>query len=113
MMNFTHEIINDFHIFKVTGSLDIYTAVDLKSSIEETVKEPHSKLAVHMQNIKYIDSSGIGALIKVYNYMKNLNGVFYLVEVPAPQEKVFKVSGLLNYFKFLSEKDFAALIGTA
>ncbi len=55
-----------------------------------------------MDKLTYIDSSGIGILIKALNYVQGLNGKLRVAKLKPAIEKVFKVSGLTSYFEILS-----------
>jgi len=105
-MVFSHKVFEDTIIFPVTGSLDIYTSIDFRNYLETNVNQSHKKIIVDMLNLNYIDSSGIGMLIKVLNNFKSANYSFILTRLKPSMEKVFKVAGLSSYFEFLPEKDF-------
>lgn len=96
----------DYTILDLKGSMDIYTATEFKSFITDNIKEYGVKLIVNMDELNYIDSSGIGVLIRSMNHMKELNGQFQIACVKEGLEKIFKVAGLTAYFKFIPEKEF-------
>lgn len=106
-MDIVHKKIDNVNIFTLTGSLDIYTAVELKQQFEAIIKDSENIAIIDLSKVSYIDSSGIGMLIKLMNYVKSLEGKFYLANMKPPLEKVFKVAGLGNYFQFIGEKEFA------
>lgn len=93
-------------LFELEGSLDIYTSLDLKSSLEENVKENNPDIVIDLDKLTYIDSSGIGILIKSLNYVQSLNGKLCVANLKPAIEKVFKVSGLTSYFEILSNDEF-------
>jgi len=95
-----------FIIFELEGSLDIYTSLDLKAALEEHVKDNNPDLVIDMEKLTYIDSSGIGILIKALNYVQGLNGKLCVANLKPVIEKVFKVSGLTSYFEILAPDDF-------
>jgi len=92
--------------FELDGSLDIYTSLDLKSSLEENVKGDAPEVIVNMEKLTYIDSSGIGTLIKALNFVQGLHGKLSVANLKPSIEKIFKVSGLTNYFEILSQDEF-------
>ncbi|HMV42135.1 MAG TPA: STAS domain-containing protein [Leptospiraceae bacterium] len=96
----------DATILELTGSLDIYTATDFKTYLQANVNTKGAKVVVDMEKLSYIDSSGIGMLIKSLNYMKELNGNLQLANLKESLQKIFKVAGLTAYFQFLNEKEF-------
>lgn len=100
-----HKKDNKF-VFNLEGSLDIYTSLDLKSALEENVKEANVDVCINLENLNYVDSSGIGILIKSLNYIQSLNGNMCVANLKPAIEKIFKVSGLTTYFEILSNEEF-------
>ena len=89
-------------LYQLEGSLDIYTSLDLKAALEEHVKDDSTNVVIDMEKLTYIDSSGIGILIKALNYVQGLNGKLCVANLKPAIEKVFKVSGLTSYFEILT-----------
>ncbi len=98
------------YVFDLNGSLDIYTSLDLKSALEENLKESSKDsnldVCINLDKLNYIDSSGIGILIKSLNYIQSLNGNMCVANLKPSIEKIFKVSGLTTYFEILSWEEF-------
>lgn len=95
-------------VFDLEGSLDIYTSLDLKSALESHVKGQGTDVCINLDHLTYIDSSGIGILIKSLNYIQGMNGNMCVANLKPAIEKVFKVSGLTTYFEILSPDDFSS-----
>jgi anti-sigma B factor antagonist len=93
-------------VIDITGSLDIYTATDFKTFLQSNINAEHAVVIVNMEKLNYIDSSGIGMLIKSLNYVKEWNGQLQLANLKDSLLKIFKVAGLTAYFQFISEKEF-------
>lgn len=107
-MEIKHRSKGDMNIIDLSGSLDIYTSTDFKLFLEEILSEQNNKVIVNMEKVTYIDSSGIGMLIKQMNILKEMKGQFFLACMKPNIEKVFKIAGLIAYFKFIPESDFKA-----
>jgi anti-sigma B factor antagonist len=105
-MEITKRKSGDTIVLELSGSLDIYTATDFKTYLQANVTAQQSKVVVNMEKLSYIDSSGIGMLIKSLNYIKELNGQLQLANLKESLQKIFKVAGLTAYFQFISEKEF-------
>ncbi|GIX41722.1 MAG: anti-sigma factor antagonist [Leptospiraceae bacterium] len=99
------------YVFDLDGSLDIYTSLDLKSALEENVKESNVDVCINLEKLNYIDSSGIGILIKSLNYIQSLNGTMCVANLKPSIEKIFKVSGLTTYFEILTQEEFEKRYG--
>lgn len=93
-------------LIQLEGSLDIYTSLDLKHALEEHVKGNAPDVVIDLDKLTYIDSSGIGILIKALNYIQGLNGTLCVANLKPVIEKVFKVSGLTSYFEIIDHDDF-------
>lgn len=93
-------------LIELEGSLDIYTSLDLKAALEEHVKGNGPDVVIDLEKLTYIDSSGIGILIKALNFVQGLNGKLCVANLKPVIEKVFKVSGLTSYFEILTNDEF-------
>lgn len=93
-------------MFRLEGSLDIYTSLDFKAALENYIKDNSLEVVIDMTALNYIDSSGIGILIKALNYVQGLNGKMCVANLKPAIEKVFKVSGLTSYFEILNSDAF-------
>ena len=96
----------NYLMFRLEGSLDIYTSLDFKAALENHVKDSSLEVVIDMTALNYIDSSGIGILIKALNYVQGLNGKMCVANLKPAIEKVFKVSGLTSYFEILNSDAF-------
>lgn len=95
-----------YTILKLKGSLDIYTSLDLKSSMENVPIGSEHDLIFDMSKVDYVDSSGIGTLIKIANQVSDSGGNFFITGIKPMIEKIFKVAGLMNYFQILSDEEY-------
>jgi anti-sigma B factor antagonist len=93
------------NVLELKGSLDIYTSLELKNHIEKNI-ETAKALIIDLEQVNYIDSSGIGTLIKGLNLAKGKNVPFIIANVQPTIEKVFKVAGLLNFFTILTKDEY-------
>ena len=96
---------DNYKILELKGSLDLYTALDLKEQIEEmTFKKGHN-LIFNMKSVDYVDSSGIGSLIKISNLISEKEENFYIANLKPMIERIFKVAGLMSYFSVLNDEE--------
>ena len=96
-------------LFALDGSLDIYTSLGLKTALEENIKSEGLEVYIDMEGLNYIDSSGIGILIKALNFVQGQKGKLAVANLKPVIEKVFKVSGLISYFEILTADEFKAI----
>ena len=72
------EIENNTVIIKLFGDIDIYTSSDLKDAMISQVDFGAKRIIMDMEDVHYIDSSGIGVFIAVLGTFKKVNGKIVL-----------------------------------
>ncbi|MCB1146681.1 MAG: STAS domain-containing protein [Leptospiraceae bacterium] len=98
----------DFTIISAKGSLDMYSSLDLKNRTDSlTIKAGHH-VVFDLNEVSYIDSSGIGTLIKIVNTIQEKQAEFFITGLKPMIEKIFKIAGLMNYFTVLTDEEFKA-----
>lgn len=95
-----------YYVVYLKGSLDMYTSVELKSQTDGIALKKDEKIILQLNDVSYIDSSGIGVLIKIVNAVQAQGGAVYLTGIKPMIEKIFKVAGLMNFFSFITEEEF-------
>lgn len=63
------------------------------------------KVFFDLLKITFVDSSGIGTLIRCYEYLKNQTSQMILVGVNKPIQTVFRLAGLYQIFEIIDIKD--------
>lgn len=53
---------NQIAVVQLKGKLDLLSAATVKQKLTDAISQ-HAKLVVNLQNVEFIDSSGLGALI--------------------------------------------------
>ena len=95
-----------YYVVYLKGSLDMYTSVELKSQTDAITLKTGEKIILQLNDVSYIDSSGIGVLIKIVNAVQAQSGTVHLTGIKPMIEKIFKVAGLMNFFSFITEDEF-------
>lgn len=89
---------SDIYIIDINGEMDLYNSFRLKELIVKMLDRKVSKFVINMENVGYIDSSGIGALIYVCSTIKKLNLKLLIVNVRGAVKKVIELTKLMGYF---------------
>ncbi|WP_088654971.1 STAS domain-containing protein [Geofilum rhodophaeum] len=76
-----------------TDRLNATVAPGVKEQLNRQLKECHYQLTLNLENIKYIDSTGIGVLISALKTARENNGSFCLAGLNK------EVMGLLTLMK--------------
>ncbi|MCB1159426.1 MAG: STAS domain-containing protein [Leptospiraceae bacterium] len=103
------KVLEEIQIIEVHGKFDIECVEDFENLFQSQKKKKKSpSLAIDMNHLDYIDSSGIGSLIKSLNATKNAKGNLILFGLKPMIHNVFKLAKLDLFFQIMSNKDFQA-----
>ncbi len=89
---------NKIYEIYLEGQLDLYKCPELKSKIKNIIEDGYRYLIFDMSNLNYIDSSGIGTLIQISNWIKNRNGLIVFTNIQGNVEKIFELTKLNEFF---------------
>lgn len=91
---------------EITGKFDIESTEEFESIFSKQIEAGPALIAIEMSKLDYIDSSGIGCLIKSLNAIKNKKGKLVLVGMKPMIHNVFKLAKLDMFFEIISPLDF-------
>jgi len=91
-------------IIQDTNRLTATIAPDIKGHLTDALKEKGVNLILNLQNIKFIDSTGIGVLISALKTARQHNSSFVLCSVQTEVMSLLKLMKLDQIFDF-SEDD--------
>ncbi|MBI4614806.1 MAG: anti-sigma factor antagonist [Planctomycetes bacterium] len=86
-------------LVKVTGAIDTKTVVGFQDRLDELQKEGYLKFILDMEGIKYVNSTGLGALVNVADNLETSGGGMVLVKIHPKVKVVFDMLGLNAFFK--------------
>ena len=82
----------------VAGEVDIASVDNLLSEAYACLDGPADVCEIDLADVTFIDSSGLGALVRIRNVAHDRGKEVVLVNVPAPVERLFAVTGLAEVF---------------
>lgn len=84
-------------IAKIKGEIDNSVTKEFREVIDTNILKNNLKyLIIDFEEVKFVDSSGIGFIIGRYNLMKKEKGFIILSNINYYCEKIFKISGILR-----------------
>ncbi len=95
-------------IVAVGGEIDVYTAPKLRDKITELVAEGHHELVIDMENVDFLDSTGLGVLVGGLKKVRAHDGSMELICSQDRLLKIFRITGLAKVFT-IHESESAAL----
>ncbi|GEM_PF-224350 len=92
-------------VLKLSGDLDSYTSPRLAQYGKSWLKKSRRKLVVNLDDLDYIDSTGLGALVTMW-FNAREQGISMVISCRSPRiHRVFELTGLLNLFTVVVSRD--------
>lgn len=90
---------NAYSMIELSGFLDAHTVNSFEGRLEDLLEEGRCKMVIDLQDLNYISSAGIGALMAMTQKLRNNGGDLILFR---PNEKVYKILDLLGFTKIFN-----------
>jgi len=85
-------------IVDLNGEIDVYTSPKVKEAIMGLIDAGHYELVINLENVRYIDSTGLGVLIGGLKRVREHSGAVNLVCTNPQIKKIFDITGLVKIF---------------
>ena len=96
-MKITTAITKGVLIVKVIGEFDMHGADCFRETVDEYLNNMGIKdVIIDLEEVQFIDSSGIGVILGRYKKIMHLKGKICLVGVQDPVKKLLELSGVLK-----------------
>ncbi|TDB38710.1 MAG: anti-sigma factor antagonist [Actinobacteria bacterium] len=86
----------------VNGEVDVYTSPLLKTYLVDAVDDGCIDLVVDLENVGFIDSSGLGVLVSGLRRVKEHSGSMRIICTKEGILKIFRITGLDKVFPIFS-----------
>ena len=106
-MDITTRSRGDIVILDITGEIDLYNAPEIKDIVNKLIEDRRYNVIINLEDVSYIDSSGIGALISSLSNLKKYHGGLKIINVYASVRKVFELTKLTSFFEIFDSKEAA------
>ncbi|MFH1038300.1 MAG: STAS domain-containing protein [PVC group bacterium] len=98
---------NGVVVVTVSGQADVYTSGELGKIMEAYLARGQTNILLDMENLKYLDSSTLAALLKIQKKARAGGGNVKLLRLGSEPREVFEVSGFLNLFETFEDREVA------
>jgi anti-sigma B factor antagonist len=93
-----HYATDGIEVIDVQGEIDIYTAPRLRELLIDLVSQGSYQLIVNLDEVGFLDSTGLGVLVGGLRRVRAHNGSLDLVCTQQPILKIFRITGLTEVF---------------
>ncbi len=105
-MKIKKEKIKDFILLAPEEErIDAHNSTEFKEYILDLIKKGHINLIVQLDKVRFIDSSGLGALLAGFKNAQRKSGNLLLVNVQPQVLSMFELTRLNRVFEIYSDLD--------
>lgn len=98
----------DIPVLDLSGDIDAFTCGKLREAIIGLINAGDRKMVISMDNVRYIDSSGLGTLVGGLRRVSEHDGGLALSGASPQVRKVFNITGLSKVFAIFDDETEAA-----
>ena len=88
----------DVYVIDVSGEMDLYNSYKLRELVMRMLEKNVQLFVINLENVEYIDSSGIGALIYICSTIKKKGFKLFIANIHGSVKKVLELTKLAGYF---------------
>ncbi|MDJ0674463.1 MAG: STAS domain-containing protein [Calothrix sp. MO_167.B42] len=96
---------NEFKIVQPSGILDGQTTNNLRREIIDLVEGGANVILVDLQEVTFMNSSGIGALVAAFKAVRAANSQMYLCSLSDQLQMIFQLTKMEKVFKIFQNRD--------
>jgi len=97
--------VGDHTVVVVGGEIDVYTAPKLREQLIDLVSAGSYHIVVDMENVEFLDSTGLGVLVGGLKRVRAHDGSLRLVCTQERILKIFRITGLTKVFPIHASVD--------
>ena len=99
-MKFSTRKIGDIVVIDAEGKILLGDGdVEIKQAVDSLIKQGNKKIVLNLAKVPYLDSAGLGEIIRCFTTLRKIGGHFKLM---APNQRIIE---LLNITKLLNVFD--------
>ena len=104
MAQFSEDVRGDVCVVQATGDIDLAAIVEFMSVVRGSL-ERCSRVEIDLGGVAFIDSSGLGALVRLRKESGAQGTSVHLVNVNEATERLFELTGLADVLDFRTSQD--------
>lgn len=96
----------DVTILDLKGKILIGEGIDeLRESINNVIKADEKKLLLNFDQVPYLDSTGLGEVVRSYTSLKKEGGVVKIINLTQKVKDLLSVTKLITVFETFEDED--------
>ncbi|RCJ36461.1 sulfate transporter [Nostoc minutum NIES-26] len=92
-------------VLELSGILDGIRGNELRREVSAIVANGSEILLIDMKEVKFIDSSGLGALVSAMQIVRNANGKLFVCSISDQVRMLFELTKMDRIFQTFTDQD--------
>ena len=92
-------------VLELTGILDGIRGNELRREVSGILANGADILLIDMKEVKFIDSSGLGALVSAMQMVRNANGKLFVCSISDQVRMLFELTKMDRIFQTFTDQD--------
>lgn len=107
-LNIDMEVKRDVLCIRISGELDHHTADQLRAQATKALENENVRhIVLNLENLSFMDSSGLGVILGRYKQIKQLHGEMVVCAISPPIQRLFDMSGLFKIIRLDPSEEYA------
>jgi anti-sigma B factor antagonist len=103
-MNLNQEKTNSFNVLTIADErVDAHNSAELKEYLLQAIDSGETNIVVQLEHVRFIDSSGLGALLAGHKHMLAKSGQFALANIQPQVLSMFELTRLNRVFDIYTD----------
>lgn len=81
--------------------------VEIKQAVDDLIKKDNKSILLNLSNVPYIDSAGLGEIIRCFTALRRIGGSFKLLNPNSRIIDLLDITNLLNVFDWYDDESSA------
>jgi anti-sigma B factor antagonist len=99
------EEVGDHSIIVLSGEVDVYSAPKLRDTIRNLVEEGRYRIVVDLEEVAFLDSTGLGVLVGGLKRVKHHQGELGIICNQERILRIFRITGLTKVFTIYPSRE--------
>jgi anti-sigma B factor antagonist len=104
-LDITIEIVGNFSLVSLCGEVDVYSAPKLRETIKGLVDEGKYNIVVNLEEVAFLDSTGLGVLVGGLKRVKHHSGELGIICNQEKILRIFRITGLTKVFPIYRSRE--------
>jgi anti-sigma B factor antagonist len=91
-------------VIQLSGTLDSSQAGEMRHNVMEQIQSGAQRVVLDLQNVTFIDSSGLGALVMALKAVHASGGEMFLCALGEQPRMLFELTGVDSVFRVFADQ---------